>query len=104
MDRAHQHLSETELVNLTLCVAAINTWNRIAIRFRAVHVPSSLAARHRAVDRCSPKAGEASRASPGLPSRLSSHVAILCTEDWDHRRSAAFLVDPKRALSPVSRS
>jgi len=26
-----------ELVNLTLCVAAINTWNRIAISFRAVH-------------------------------------------------------------------
>jgi len=30
-------VSETELVNLTLCVAAINAWNRIAISFRAVH-------------------------------------------------------------------
>ena len=30
-------VSETELVNLTLCVAVINAWNRIAISFRAVH-------------------------------------------------------------------
>jgi alkylhydroperoxidase family enzyme len=36
-DRARQHFSETELVNLTLCVAAISAWNRIAISFRAVH-------------------------------------------------------------------
>jgi AhpD family alkylhydroperoxidase len=36
-DQARQHFSETELVNLTLCVAAINAWNRIAISFRAVH-------------------------------------------------------------------
>ncbi len=36
-DQARQHFSETELVNLTLCVAAINAWNRIAIGFRAVH-------------------------------------------------------------------
>ena len=36
-DRARQYFSETELVNLTLCVAAINAWNRIAISFRAVH-------------------------------------------------------------------
>jgi hypothetical protein len=35
--QARQHFSETELVNLTLCVAAINAWNRIAIGFRAVH-------------------------------------------------------------------
>jgi hypothetical protein len=33
-DQARQHFSETELVNLTLCVAAINAWNRIAIGFR----------------------------------------------------------------------
>ena len=36
-DQARQHFSETELVNLTLCVAAINPWNRIALSFRAVH-------------------------------------------------------------------
>jgi len=30
-------VSETKLVNLTLCVAVINAWNRIAISFRAVH-------------------------------------------------------------------
>jgi AhpD family alkylhydroperoxidase len=36
-DQARQHFSETELVNLTLCVAAINAWNRIAISFRSVH-------------------------------------------------------------------
>jgi AhpD family alkylhydroperoxidase len=29
-DQARQHFSETELVNLTLCVAAIDAWNRIA--------------------------------------------------------------------------
>ncbi len=36
-DQARRHFSETELVNLTLCVAAINAWNRIAISFRAIH-------------------------------------------------------------------
>ena len=36
-DQARQHFSETELVNLTLCLAAINAWNRIAISFRVVH-------------------------------------------------------------------
>jgi AhpD family alkylhydroperoxidase len=36
-DQARQHFSEKELVNLTLCIAAINVWNRIAISFRAVH-------------------------------------------------------------------
>jgi AhpD family alkylhydroperoxidase len=36
-DQARQHFSKTELVNLTLCVTAINAWNRIAISFRAVH-------------------------------------------------------------------
>jgi alkylhydroperoxidase family enzyme len=29
--------SEEELVKLTVAVAAINAWNRIAISFRAVH-------------------------------------------------------------------
>jgi len=36
-DEARQHFSETELVKLTLCIAAINAWNRVAIGFRAVH-------------------------------------------------------------------
>ncbi len=30
------HFTETELVNLTLAVTTINTWNRIALAFRAV--------------------------------------------------------------------
>jgi len=33
---ARQQFSEKELVSLTLAVAAINTWNRLAISFRAV--------------------------------------------------------------------
>jgi AhpD family alkylhydroperoxidase len=36
-DLASQQFSETELAKLTLCVAAINAWNRIAIGFRAVY-------------------------------------------------------------------
>lgn len=32
---ARQHFSEKELVDLTWAVAAINTWNRMAISFRA---------------------------------------------------------------------
>jgi AhpD family alkylhydroperoxidase len=34
---ARRHFSEEDLVKLTLAVAAINAWNRIAISFRAVH-------------------------------------------------------------------
>jgi AhpD family alkylhydroperoxidase len=34
--RVQQPFSETELVNLTFAVAAINTWNRLAIALRAV--------------------------------------------------------------------
>ena len=36
-DQAREQFSEAELVKLTLCVAAINAWNRIAISFPAVH-------------------------------------------------------------------
>ena len=36
-EQAREQFSEAELVDLTLCVAAINAWNRIAISFRAVH-------------------------------------------------------------------
>ena len=33
-EQVHPHFSEEELVNLTLAVAAINGWNRLAISFR----------------------------------------------------------------------
>jgi len=33
---ARQYFSETELVNLTLTIVAINGWNRLAIAFRSV--------------------------------------------------------------------
>jgi AhpD family alkylhydroperoxidase len=45
---ARKHFAETELVNLTLAVIAINAWNRVAISFRAVpgtYQPQSLHAR-----------------------------------------------------------
>src|SRR5712675_2308065 len=32
-----QHFTEAELVKLTLVVATINAWNRVAISFRSVH-------------------------------------------------------------------
>lgn len=35
-DRAREHFSEKELVDLTWAVAAINAWNRVAISFRSV--------------------------------------------------------------------
>jgi len=34
--RVRQYFSEEELVNLTLAIAAINAWNRLAIGFRSV--------------------------------------------------------------------
>jgi len=34
-EEAKKHFSETELVNLTMAVIAINGWNRMAIAFRA---------------------------------------------------------------------
>ena len=36
-DEARRHFSETELVNLTVAITAINARNRMAISFRAVH-------------------------------------------------------------------
>jgi AhpD family alkylhydroperoxidase len=36
-EAARLQLSEDELVKLTLAIATINAWNRIAISFRAVH-------------------------------------------------------------------
>jgi AhpD family alkylhydroperoxidase len=35
-ERVRQHFNEAELANLTLAVAAINSWNRLAIAFRVV--------------------------------------------------------------------
>ena len=34
--RVRRHFSEAELINLTLAVTTINSWNRLAIAFRAV--------------------------------------------------------------------
>jgi AhpD family alkylhydroperoxidase len=36
-DEVRRHFSEAELVKLTLLVATINAWNRLAISFRSVH-------------------------------------------------------------------
>lgn len=36
-EEAREQFDEAELVNLTLLVATINTWNRMAISFRSVH-------------------------------------------------------------------
>lgn len=36
-EQARQSFSEAELVELTLLVATINAWNRVAISFRSVH-------------------------------------------------------------------
>ena len=35
-EATREHFSDEELVNLTLAIAAINTWNRLAISFRSV--------------------------------------------------------------------
>ncbi len=40
-ESARQHLNETELACLTVAVATINAWNRIAISCRSVH-PSTV--------------------------------------------------------------
>ncbi len=36
-DEVQQHFAAKELVELTLLIGAINTWNRLAIGFRSVH-------------------------------------------------------------------
>lgn len=42
---ARAHFGETELVNLTLAIGVINTWNRFAVSFRALHpLPKAVAA------------------------------------------------------------
>jgi AhpD family alkylhydroperoxidase len=36
-EEVRRHFSEQELVDLTLAIATINVWNRMAISFRSVH-------------------------------------------------------------------
>ncbi len=43
-EEARRHFEETELVNLTVAVATINAWNRMAISFGAVHPVKAQAA------------------------------------------------------------
>jgi AhpD family alkylhydroperoxidase len=40
-EAARLHFSDKELVDLTLAIASINAWNRLAIAFRAQHTPES---------------------------------------------------------------
>ena len=41
-DRVKEHFSEIELVNLTMAVIAINSWNRLAISFRKIPTPANI--------------------------------------------------------------
>ena len=43
-ENLRRHYSETEIVNLSVAVAMINTWNRLAIGFRMVHPVESASA------------------------------------------------------------
>ena len=43
-EEVRAQFSEAETVNLTMLIAAINAWNRIAISFRAVHPVKAKAA------------------------------------------------------------
>ncbi|HLZ64816.1 MAG TPA: carboxymuconolactone decarboxylase family protein [Aliidongia sp.] len=40
-EQARKHFDEGELVKLTMLIATINAWNRIAISFRSVHPTKS---------------------------------------------------------------
>jgi AhpD family alkylhydroperoxidase len=44
-EQVRQHFSEEELTNLTLAIATINAWNRLAISFRSV--PGEYKPQHR---------------------------------------------------------
>ena len=44
-DDARNHFGEEELVKLTLLVATVNVWNRIAIGFRSIHPVETHAAK-----------------------------------------------------------
>lgn len=43
-ENLRRHYSETKIVNLSVAVAMINTWNRLAIGFRMVHPVESASA------------------------------------------------------------
>jgi alkylhydroperoxidase family enzyme len=43
-DEVRARFSEAETVNLTMLIATINAWNRIAISFRSVHPVKAKAA------------------------------------------------------------
>jgi len=43
-DELRRHFSDADVANLTLAVATINVWNRLAISFRAVHPVEAKAA------------------------------------------------------------
>jgi AhpD family alkylhydroperoxidase len=43
-DEVRKHFSEAETVNLTMLIATINAWNRLAISFRAVPLVKAKAA------------------------------------------------------------
>ena len=45
-EQARQQFSPEELVKLTLLIGVINTWNRIAVGFRAVHPTKEAADAH----------------------------------------------------------
>jgi alkylhydroperoxidase family enzyme len=36
-EEARTHLSEQEIVELTVAIGAINTWNRVSVAFRSQH-------------------------------------------------------------------
>ena len=36
-EKVSQHFSEEELIDLTMAVGTINTWNRLSISFRTIH-------------------------------------------------------------------
>ena len=44
MEAMRAQFSETEAVNLTVLIGAINAWNRVAISFRAIHPVKTKAA------------------------------------------------------------
>jgi AhpD family alkylhydroperoxidase len=49
-ERVRRHLSETELVNLSMALVAINGWNRLCIAFRAVPGSIPVSSRSASVD------------------------------------------------------
>ena len=67
---ALEHFSETELVNLTIAIASIGMWNRMAIAFRAEH-------REKTAEPTAPEPDsgrvEAEPEQPGSPAQDAAH-------------------------------